>query len=315
MAISPTRPLAPRLAFFAMLAAAIALLGMAKAGDGVIERLRGAIVDTMTPVLEVVSRPAEAVTESRIAVANLIDLHADNARLRDENAKLLQWQDVARRLENENASLRHLLNATEDNAYAFVSARVIGDSGGAFARTMLLNVGTRDGVRKGQGVISALGLMGRIAEVGEKSSRALLLTDLNSRLPVQLDGSRQRAILGGDNSSQPILQYLPFDATPAVGERVVTSGDGGLLPVGLPVGVVSASEGGEIRVRLNESFDRLEFVRVLAFEPVALTPEAARKKPAPAGRIPQPAVKPESQAIPEALPEALTTDSGIAGQP
>jgi rod shape-determining protein MreC len=307
MAISPTRLLVPRLAFFAMVAAAIALLAMAKAGDSVIERLRVGIVDAMTPVLNVMSRPAEAVSESRIAIANLADLAADNARLGDENAKLLQWQDTARRLENENASLRHLLNATKDNSYAFVSARVIGDSGGAFARTMLLNVGDRDSVRKGQGVVSAQGLMGRISEVGEKSSRALLLTDLNSRLPVQLEGSRQRAILGGDNSSQPTLRYLPLDAAPPVGERVITSGDGGLLPSGLPVGVVSASDGGEIRVRLNVAFDRLEFVRVLAFEPVALAPEAVQKQtdPPTAGLTPP---------LPSA-PEVLMPNPGLASQP
>lgn len=283
---SPSKLLSPRLAFFAFLGAAFAIMLLAKADSAALERLRVSVVEVTAPVLDFLSRPVEAVAAGQKAFAELVFLHSENASLRADNAKLLQWQETARRLEKENTALRHLLAATRDNAFAFVTARAVGDTSGTFVRTMLINVGAEHEVKKGQGVLSAVGLMGRINEVGPRSSRVLLLTDLNSRLPVQLEGSRQRAILAGDNSPEPVLQYLPYDAAPTPGERVLTSGDGGLLPPGLPVGVISQSDGGEVRVRLNVAFDRLDYVRVLAFEPLApaAAPAEQAQKLGPAGQ-------------------------------
>jgi len=100
----------------------------------------------------------------------------------------------------------------------------------------------------------------------------LLLVDLNSRISVRVQRTRTRAILAGDNTSTPRLLYLPLDTQVRPGDRVVTSGHDGVLPPGVPVGIVAASEGGYLRVRPHVSWSRIEFVRVIDYDAKGLVP-------------------------------------------
>jgi rod shape-determining protein MreC len=153
-----------------------------------------------------------------------------------------------------------------DPKSTYVSARVIGDQVGAFVREVLIAAGARDGLLKGQAAMTGDGLAGRIAEVGQRSARVLLLTDINSRLPVLLERTRDRAILAGDNSNRPQLLYLKPRTELRVGDRVVTSGDGGVFPAGLPVGVVESIEDGVVSVAPFVDWDRMEYLRVVDYQ-------------------------------------------------
>ena len=170
-------------------------------------------------------------------------------------------------LESENARLRVMLNLAPEAPARFITGRVIGDSGGAFLRSVLINIGARDGVRKGVAAVDGTSLLGRIAEVGNRSSRILLVSDLNSRIPVLVGESRERAILAGDNSDLPKLAYLPVEISIAPGDLVITSGHGGAFPAGLPVGIVVRPDpdSEELRVEPFYSTRRLEFVRLMDF--------------------------------------------------
>jgi rod shape-determining protein MreC len=105
-----------------------------------------------------------------------------------------------------------------------------------------------------------------VVEVGRNSSRLLLLTDLNSRVPVIVEASRYRGVLAGDNSDQPKLIFLPTNAKVNVGDRIVTSGHGGVFPPGLAVGVVSSIGDGNIRIEPLVDFSRIEYVSILRYE-------------------------------------------------
>lgn len=262
---TPLKALVQRFAFLALVGITFGLMLLGKADVVLVERIRTATTDAVAPILDVFSRPAATVAEVADRARELAALRRENARLRRENEHLVQWQQVARRLEAENEALRGLLNAAPRAAVTFVSARVIADSGGAFARSLLLNAGARDGVRKGQAVVTGDGLVGRIASVGDRSARVLLITDLNSRIPVLVHSTRERAVLAGDNSDRPALQRLRHDARVWPGERIVTSGHGGAFPPGLPVGTVAAVTESEIRVQPFVEWDRLEYVRVVDF--------------------------------------------------
>ena len=230
-----------------------------------VDNARARVTDAFAPILEAISRPAATaahVVESVVEVQNAFE---ENQRLKAENARLLQWKQAALRLEAENNSLRSLLRAVPEPSSSFITARVIAAPGSSFLRALVVTAGRRDGVRKGQAAIAGAGLVGRVVEVGEWSSRILLLTDINARIPVVLESSRQRAVMAGDNSDQTRLLYLPPEAPIQVGERVVTSGHGGLFPPGLPVGVVaSASERG-VRVQPNADLSRVEHLRLVDF--------------------------------------------------
>lgn len=263
--LATLRLLAQRFAFLTLVLASFALMLLGKADTIVVERLRVLIDDGISPVLQVLSRPASAVASVVNAVHDLAALRAENVRLAEENSRLMHWQTVARELDNENKALRGQLNYAPDPDSAFISARVIGDTGGAFVHSMLINAGSREGVRKGQAVIAGENLIGRIAEVGDRSARILLLTDINSHIPVVIEGSRAKAILSGDNSDRPRLAYLAPNSNPAVGNRVVTSGHGGAFPPGMPVGVIASIQDGIVRVEPFVHRYQLEYVTVVDY--------------------------------------------------
>ena len=142
--------------------------------------------------------------------------------------------------------------------------------GGRSCAPLIIDAGGRDGVVKGQAVISEAGLVGHIVEAGERASRLLLLTDLNSRVPVVVESSRARAILAGNNSDRPKLRFLADNAVPPPGERIVTSGHGGVFPSGLAVGLVAPGDLGGARVEPFADFNRIEYVRVVRYQPPRL---------------------------------------------
>ena len=151
-----------------------------------------------------------------------------------------------------------------DPALTVVTGQVLADSGSPFRQSLLLNVGgARDGIKDGWAVTDGLGLVGRISGVGDKSSRVLLLTDNTSRVPVTIQPSGQRAMLSGDNSSLPVLDFIEDVEEVRPGDRVVSSGDGGVFPAGLLVGNVVLARDGRLRLRLAADYERLEFLRVL----------------------------------------------------
>ncbi len=262
----PLKVMAQRFAFLVLVALSAGLLVLGKADVAVMERARDWVTDAAAPVMGWLARPVAATNRLIDEINNLITLREENARLREENRRLRRWEAAARRLEQETIALRGLLRVQAEPEVAYISARVIGDSGGPFVRTLLLNAGRRAGVRKGQAAVTGAGLVGRIAAAGERSSRILLITDLNSRVPVVVESSRYRAVLAGDNSARPRLSFLPASAQLSPGDRIVTSGDGGLFPPGLPVGVVSDVADRVVRVQPYVDWSRIEMVRVLRFD-------------------------------------------------
>jgi rod shape-determining protein MreC len=165
------------------------------------------------------------------------------------------------------------MRLSEETRIPAIATRVVSDPGGPFVRAIILDAGGSKGVSKFQPVMAPAGVVGRIVTVGRQSARALLLTDLNSRIPVFIRRTGDRGILLGDNSDRPKLAYLPMQSSAKVGDEVFTSGDGGIFPAKLPVGVVDFVDGPTVRVRLAADLSRLDFVNVLAYQPVE-KPEA-----------------------------------------
>jgi len=261
----PLRVLFNRFSFLLMVGASVTLLGLSRAEYKPIESARVLVLDYATPVLDVISRPVASANALFAEIGTLMTIYAENERLTLENERLHAWQAEARQLAQENAAFRGLLRAQPEPGMAFISARVVGDSGGPFVRTLILNAGGEDGVRKGEAVVNGDGLVGRVVEAGNRSSRVLLLTDLNSRVPVVLEKSRVRAVLEGDNSNVLRLSFLSDFDEVKVDDRVMTSGHGGIFPAGIPVGAVVAVEGDSVRVAPLVAFGKLEFVQVLRF--------------------------------------------------
>src|SRR5262245_1213553 len=264
--MQPLRAWGDRIALAGFVLIAVGLVAMERSSPELTSQARGAASDLVAPILNLLSEPAAATARTIDSVRELARLREENAALRNEVARLLQWQTVARRLDAENQELRALENLAPDPRVKFVSARVVGGSGGAFVRSVLIAAGTRDGVRKNQPAITGDGLIGRVTEVGNRSARVLLLTDINSRVPIYVERTRARAVMVGDNSDQMLLNYLLPGADIVVGDRIVTSGQGGVFPPGLPVGVVTSNSGGSIRVQPFLDWETMEYLRLVDYE-------------------------------------------------
>ena len=224
--------------------------------------VRSGAADAVAPVLSVVSTPLQKAAIFVRDVTGLAEIQAENARLTQENIKLREWYQTALLLEAENKSLRELMNVKIDPQHTYITARILSDGSSSFAKSLLVAAGEADGVKKGQAVIAGDGLIGRVIETGENSARILLITDINSRVPVLVEGSGQQAIFAGQNTNDGTLVHLPGESQVSVGQRLVTSGIGGIFPVGLPVGLISNTEGG-IEIEPFADFNRLMHVRIV----------------------------------------------------
>jgi len=277
--VAPLKSAAQRFAYSALVLLSIALMVIGRADGSLIEHIRTKTNDILAPVLEAVTQPVTAVSDAAAHIRSLTELYRENERLKTENAALMQWQQVARRLDNENSGLRTLMNYQPEGSIWFITGRVIGTSGGAFSRNLLINRGTLDSVAKGQAVSAGSGLVGRVTEVGDRAARVLMITDLNSRIPVQIDGNHDRAILAGDNTDRPQLAYVGPHTKINLGDRIVTSGDGGVFPPGMPVGTVVSIEGGTIRIEPYADLSRVEYLRVVDFGLAGVLPPDAVPQP------------------------------------
>jgi len=311
-AATSARNLVQRFAFIGLVLGAFALMLLGKADAVLMERVRAQVTDAVAPVLEVLSQPVVAITNVVENVQEITALREENARLRAERERLLQWQSAARNLETENRSLRELLRYVPGPEASYISARVIADTGGAFAHSLVVNAGARAHVRKGQAVITGEGLVGRVAGVGRRAARVLLITDLNSRIPVVVESSRTRAILAGNNSDRPSLIHLPPGAVVSPGERIVTSGHGGAFPPGLAVGVVASVSDGGIAVMPYVDRDWLEYVRLVDFGLEGILRIEAQPAPQEyerTGLVVAPPMKPRDKAPPAPTPQTGAPDA------
>lgn len=273
---TPVRVWVQRFAFLFLVAVATALIIMSQARFNAADRMRTQVIDAFAPILETISRPVDAVSGWIDTMREFSEVQEVNTRLRGEIAELRHWEGEAARLRAENQALRSLVAAVPDNKVKFITARVIADVGGVFVRSMMLNGGRRNGIRKGLAAVNGEGLVGRITDSGARSARVLLVTDLNSRIPVVVQSTRDRAILAGDNSDFPRLVHLPVGAPVTPGDRIVTSGHGGVFPPGIAVGVVaSVDDDGGVRVRPFVNWNRLEFVRIVDYMPRGILDEPA----------------------------------------
>jgi len=228
-----------------------------------VERFRAAIIDRFVPNFEWALVPVTAAAGMIENFRSYNKIYEQNQELRRELQRLKSWKEAAVQLEQQNAKLLALNSVRLDPKLTSVSGVVLADSGSPFRQSVLLNVGSRDGVKDGWATMDGLGLVGRISGVGNNTARVILLTDANSRIPVTIQPSGQRSLLVGDNFTRPLIEFLEKPELVRPGDRVVTSGDGGVFPAGLLVGEVTKDLDRRLRVRLAADYERLDFLRVL----------------------------------------------------
>ena len=239
-----------------------------------VERFRMMVIDTVVPSFDWAMAPVTGIANLLSDFQSYQRLAQQNVDLRRELQDMKSWREAAIQLDQENARLRDLINVQLDPQLTRITGVVMADSGSPFRQTVLLNVGAHDGILDGWPAMDGIGLVGRISGVGEETSRVILVTDTSSQIPVTVQPSGQRAILSGDNTINPLLQFVEDPDLVKPGDRVVTSGDGGVFPADLLIGQLARGTDGRLRTRLSADLERLEFLRVLRSQPTARIEEA-----------------------------------------
>ncbi|MBL4802203.1 MAG: rod shape-determining protein MreC [Emcibacter sp.] len=255
---------------------ALALLIFGSKNPPVVNGFRAGVADVFVPVLDMASRPFSVADGFLKWTQKLAIVFSENERLRAENSQLKRAQIKNSQLAIDNQRLKKLLNVGEGSVNTVAAARVVSDSGSPFFKSTLINRGTSDGVQKGQAVINEDGIVGRTITVGNSSSRVLLATDINSRIPVKLASSGINMILEGDNSPYPKLSFLPIGEKVAIGDLILTSGYGMVFPHDLPVGQVVEIGSESIKIKLSAKLYNLNYVSIVEYE-ITRSPVAVKK--------------------------------------
>ncbi len=247
----------------------VLLLIVGKINESSLSIFKSYFLDISAGFLSLVGKPVNSVSDGFYKINDLVFLYSENQGLKQENINLNKWKDLALELLAENEELKKQLNSVNQETQKYITAKVITNSGGSYVKTITINVGSNNGVKLGNPVINNWGMIGRIVDLGKNASRVLLTVDINSQIPVYFENSLHRAILVGKNSDLLELKFLKKRVLLEENERLMTSGEGGILPRGLPVGLYS-SELNKKKEKLvvvpAKNWDKLSTLSVILYD-------------------------------------------------
>jgi rod shape-determining protein MreC len=223
--------------------------------------LRSFIKDTIYRGSLVVSIPFKSFDSITENVSTHINLYENYSKLKIENNKLKNNISKSDFLELENTQLRKLIEEQVTSSSNLASARVMLDKQSPYLNSLIINIGSNKNIKNGMAVLDGTNFIGRIVDVNFFSSRVLLVSDLNSKIPVVTVPSAHHAILSGHGENAPSLEYLPENHNIVEGDKVYTSGKEGIFSPGIPVGVVEI-EKDITTVLLFSDLNQITFVNV-----------------------------------------------------
>jgi len=237
-----------------------------KSENVLVEKTSGIADEIVSSAVNVLVMPASVLVEGYEYLRSLHKIDLENQALRDENRRLTIANAKNRALEIENKLLSRLLNYTPPPEASYVTAKVVAEEGGAFAHAVTVYINGNRNVRKGQVVLGDKGVVGRVEKAGFDYAKIFLVNDINSKIPVMTETSRIRGVLAGENDLLPKMVFIPLEAGIKVGDRIVTSGIGGVFPAGLPVGKVISVDRDGVRVKPYDNLSSLEYVQIIDYK-------------------------------------------------
>ena len=223
--------------------------------------LRSFIKDTIYRGSSMVSMPTKSFGRLTESINEHIGLYNNYAELKKENTELRNSISKSDFLELENSQLRKLIEEQVETQSNLVSARVMLDKQSPYLNSFVINIGSNKNIRNGMEVLDGKNFIGRTVDVNFFSSRVLLVSDLNSRIPIITEPSAYHAILNGHGIKEPTLVYLPEKHTIQNGDKVYTSGKEGIFTPGIPIGEIKI-EKEMLKVILFSDLNQITFVNI-----------------------------------------------------
>ena len=209
----------------------------------------------------VVSTPSKSINNFSDFIKQHVHLYDDYRKLKEENNELKNNISKKNFLELENKQLRKLIEEQVSSTSNFTSARVMLDKQSPYLNSFIINVGSNKNIKNGMAAMDGKNFIGRIVDVNFFSSRVLLISDLNSKIPVMIEPSANHGILSGHGDSKPTLEYLPKNHNIQDGDKVYTSGKEGIFSPGIPIGEVKI-EDDIIKVLLFSDLSQITFINI-----------------------------------------------------
>ena len=252
-----------RFSLFVLLFSSIFLIVLGKFNFTAINYLKITINEVVYRTSFVASIPEKYITYSYRAIEEHIKLYKDYNFQKEELEKLKSEKYEVKFLEAENKRLKKVLNDINYSS-ELVIAKVIIDKQSPFLRSIIINKGSKNNIKKGMSVLSDSYLIGKVVEVNYMTSRVLLLSDLNSKIPVTIEPGSIQSILSGDGENSGNIQYTKDNLPIADGSIIYTSGTGGLLKSGIPIGKIEQNEN-QNDVNFFIDFSQLRYVKVSSY--------------------------------------------------
>ena len=252
-----------RFSLFALLFSSIFLIVLGKFNFTAINYLKITINEVVYRTSFVASIPEKYITYSYRAIEEHIKLYKDYNFQKEELKKLKSEKYEVKFLEAENKRLKKVLNDINYSS-ELVIAKVIIDKQSPFLRSIIINKGSKNNIKKGMSILSDSYLIGKVIEVNYMTSRVLLLSDLNSKNPVTIEPGSIQSILSGDGGNSGNIQYTKDNLPIIDGSIVYTSGTGGLLKSGIPIGKIKQNEN-QNSVNFFIDFSQLRYVKVSSY--------------------------------------------------
>ena len=252
--------------YIGLLVVTLLILFIGKADFNIVNRISIIISDLSSPAISSISNQTKIIGNSFNYLKNTASIRDENKHLLTENIRLKKFEILSKIYENENILLKNQLNLIPQNYNNFITVKAINAPGNIFSHSLLLNAGRKDGVQKGNAVLFNGVFIGQIIRVGENSSRILLISDVNSMIPVVVSNNRIPSILTGENLILPSLNFLPNNVKLKEGSVVQTSGHGGLLPSGLPIGTVIKNASERYFVKPSIDLNLIDYVQILLWQ-------------------------------------------------
>ncbi len=262
----------------------VAVLLMALQQTGRLGTIEGAVALVMSPGQQGLSSITDRIVQTVGALGSFQVLQERTAELTNINRSLLAENLRLQEIERENQRLRELLSFGETRPGielrgGQIIARVIGRDSNNFLNFVMVDLGSRHGIEVGMPVLNNEGLVGRVSEVTNTSSKILLISDPLSTVNAILQSSRLTGVVNGVVGDDPVMGFIPQGSLVGVGEVVLSSGMGGNFPKGIPIGQVIEVRQRDFEVfqeavvRPIVDFDRLEFVLIVTnFDPLEFVP-------------------------------------------
>ena len=220
-------------------------------------------LDYSSYILKSFYMPLNTFKNSGDNINNIFYVYRNNKNLIIENENLKSQLIEQKFIRKENIELRNLLNVKKENSYSFVTAKILSQSNFSFSHSMILSVGLDNNISINSPVIYKNQLVGYISDVGNKSSRVTLITDINSKIPVLVLDKNIKFIMSGDNNNY--LKLLNFGNINLLenGDEVYTSGDGGMYPKGLMVGKVIKGSENQLVIEPSLTIGKLDYLQII----------------------------------------------------